>query len=142
MTKNRKIYLLLSLFFMASSGVAIYLLDTFFPVETDYGTRSNPWLSEMKLIHNGFNFLFIFCVGAIFPNHIYPGLVGKKKERRGTGVFISLIIFFLVFSGVFLLYIGDEAILNILEDLHWWGGVSFIVVFLFHLFKKRSNKGR
>ena len=43
---------------MSLTGILIYLLSEYFQIETDYGLRANPWIDEVKFVHNLFNFKY------------------------------------------------------------------------------------
>ncbi len=116
------------------SGVFIYLLEEFFKIETEYGLRANPWIDEAKLFHNILNFVFIFSVGKIFNGHIIHGLLLKKKNLRVTGFLMSFLIVLLTLSGCLLLYNSEGFLSGILDDVHFYGGLSLFVVFIVHFF--------
>jgi hypothetical protein len=132
MKKTDRNLLLFSVLFMALSGIGLFLLDEFFKIETDYGLRSNPWIDDVKFVHNLFNFLFIFSVGKIFNCHIIHGLKLIKKKHQITGFSIFLSILGLVFTGTLLLYITDEEYSSDLRSIHWYLGVIFSTSFIFH----------
>lgn len=132
MKKRDRNYIYFCLFFMAVSGIGVEVLDEFFKVETDFGVRSNPWIEEVKFIHNLFNFAFVFCVGKIFNSHIALGLKNIKKERRLTGILSFICINCLVLSGIILLYTGNEEVIEITELIHWYLGLTLIVSFFTH----------
>lgn len=132
MIKTDKRWVYATLIPLAITGIAIHIVGEHFSVETEYGLRPNPWLSELKLIHNLFNFLFIFIVGKIFNGHIKPGLLLKKKTRIKSGFLLVKAIIFLVISGVLLLYSSDEKVHEILVEIHWILGLILIGSFVYH----------
>ena len=140
MKSSDKKFLFISLFVMGLSGVLLHIIDEHFKIITPYGHRSNPWLDHIKLVHNIFNFIFIFGVGRIFNSHIWLGLSLKKKKHRTTGFAIAISIPLLVISGCLLLYISQEKLISIIEATHWYLGLFFIFSFIFHYLHFRRSK--
>lgn len=117
---------------MALSGILLHIIDEHFKIETNYGLRTNPWLDEVKFVHNIFNFLFIFSVGRIYNGHIFLGLSLVKKKHQLTGFLITFAILILTLTGCSLLYVSDLEWSGILANLHWWVAVFFVFTFIFH----------
>ena len=125
---------------MAISGVLLFIIDEFFPLHTVYGPRPRPILDEIKLIHNFSNFLFLFSIGTVYMSHIYPGLIGKKKGNRISGVLSTLIILLLFISGTFLLYFSDDNLRLLAQNIHTYTGLVLVLVFSIHfIFKPSKN---
>lgn len=134
MNSRSKNTIFISLLGMSLSGILIFILDTFFFIQTEYGLRENPLIGEVKLIHNLFNFLFIFAVGRIYDGHIRLGLTGIKQNKKVTGVCLYVLIWIMTISGCLMLYMGDEGILEYLESIHLIVGFMFITLFIIHNF--------
>ena len=119
---------------MALSGLILYVLINFFQIETEYGLRANPLIDEVKLIHNLFNFLFVFSIGLIFTNHILKKFMDKYSKKIISGYLLSISIIMLLPSGVLLLYISDLALREIFTSIHFYLGMSYILIQLIQLF--------
>ncbi len=143
MKKSEKKLTLFSILGISLTGILIFIFDEFFKIETDYGLRSHYLLDEFKLIHNLFNFLFVFTVGVIFNSHILLGLKKIKKDRFYTGFIMSGLTVILIISGVSLLYLSSEALKEYGELIHLGSGILFILSFVVHFVsfrKKNYNK--
>ena len=124
---------------MALSGLILYVLINFFQIETEYGLRANPLIDEVKLIHNLFNFLFVFSIGLIFTNHILKKFMDKYSKKIISGYLLSISIIMLLPSGVLLLYISDLALREIFTSIHFYLGMSYILIQLIHITPRRFN---
>lgn len=124
---------------MAVSGLFLYVLINFFQIETEYGLRSNPIIDEVKLMHNLFNFLFVFSIGLIFTNHILKKFMDKYSKKIISGYLLSISIIMLLPSGILLLYISDLDLREIFTSIHFYLGIGYIVIQLIHITPRKFN---
>ena len=132
MTKNQKKFITTTIIFSWISGAGIYILDTWFYREGDFGLTSHPWLDELKAFHYIWAPFLVFSLGMIFSQHILPGLQGKKPQRKKSGYLISIIMLVLVLSGQSLLYITGELTEEIVSYLHAGLGLLFVLGYFIH----------
>jgi hypothetical protein len=139
MNKFDRNLVILSALGISLSGILIFVLDEFFKLKTDYGLRTNPLMDEIKLVHNFFNFLFIFAVGKIFNGHIILGLRKIKKNKLITGHVIFYGSIFLTFSGILLLYVSSVELRYFISKAHLVIGITFFLSFIVHLFSPKPK---
>jgi uncharacterized membrane protein YkvI len=124
----------IAIFLMASSGIFIAVLSTFYKIPTEFGFKAHPLTLYTKIFHHFTNIYFIFCIGKIFTGHIKLGLLLQKEKRKVTGFLISILIALLMFSGAGVLYASGRDYMEFFANIHWYSGVSFIIAFLLHKF--------
>ncbi len=133
LTKIQRFLTHLSFFALFCSGlvwvVFNFLLDS-----------SNPFrflnLWSLK-IHGFFAFVFLISFGMILSTHISFNL-RVKKNRRPSGIILTIIFCLLIISGYLLYYSGDEMIRNFSSYFHLILGFATLPVFIVHFLKKTS----
>ena len=134
MTKNEKIFILVSFILASFSGAVIFVLDTFFKVDLSWGVQASPFLSPFKIFHYFSTPLLLLGIGMIFKNHIAIKIKNYAVQKRKiTGTILLTGLVFLVFTGQSLLFITGEVILPIMKYIHLGLGVLCGLVLIKHL---------
>lgn len=137
MKRQDKSLILFSVIGLSLSGIILYSLINFFPIETRYGLRANPFLDHFKFIHNLMGVMTIFFLGLIFHGHVLTKLKGRYFYKKISGIFLLFGLFFLTISGFLLQFFSDTTLRDLTSSLHFYTGLTFFLGFFFHLLFKK-----
>jgi hypothetical protein len=91
-------------------------------------------------LHGAASFGFLIVFGMVLSTHISFNWQ-VKKNRRISGIILTIFVTILILSGYLLYYLGGEEIRAFTSYLHWISGISCSAVFAVHFFKKSKKTG-
>ncbi|RAP33760.1 hypothetical protein DID77_02570 [Candidatus Marinamargulisbacteria bacterium SCGC AG-439-L15] len=123
------------------SGSVYFILDTWFPVQGEFGLSKNPYQYFFLQIHGGSAFLMMILYGLFLGTHVSTSI--SKKEMRKLGLTITGLIGFLISTAYLLYYLSNETLREITRYAHASVGFSLPFILASHIltasnYKKRS----
>lgn len=121
------------------SGVTIWILKDYFPIEDTFGQLPNPNIEFFKIVHHFSTIGVVFSLGFIFKDHLI-----KKYKLKGykkyTGVLLLISLILSTLTGQSLLSISSEKLLHFLQEIHLIIGFCSLTIFLVHYKLRHRSK--
>jgi len=144
--KFQQTWLFALLAFAWCSGVAFFVLKTWFMVEGDFGPEKHPLQFPALQVHGFIAFLMMITYGYFIGTHVQHAW--KVKPRRALGILLVAVPAFQMITSYLLYYVNwEDKTRGIIEYSHL--GVGFVLPFILiiHVFlpkflKKRKSKRR
>lgn len=122
------------------TGVAFFVLDTWFKVEGEFGPQKHFLLIPSLEIHAATSFLIMVFFGAFFFGHFPRTKKRKYAQKSGWTMLIGL--GYLIFSAYLLYYLGDETMRLYAMYSHLVLGFLLPGVLVLHLRSHHKNKSK
>jgi hypothetical protein len=127
----------LTFFTLFLSGLVWLLFNFYLDYETPFRFL-NIWNLRLHGLA-AFGFLIVF--GMILSTHISFNWQ-VKKNRRWSGIILTAILTFLILSGYFLYYSGDEDFRSFTSYFHWIAGLISLKIFVIHFLKRKNHSNQ
>ena len=133
-----KYSLYVSVLFLYLTGVLYWVLDQWFKVDRGLGLEASPFAALSLHSHSILGLWFLILFGYLFHSHILPGLKRKQKLRSGWCILSVCLVLILTVPGLF--YLSDDSSHHVVSVIHIYIGLLSLFVFVFHIFRKISQK--
>lgn len=134
LTFTQRFLLHLAIFTLLFSGV-IWLIFNFF---VDYDSDLRFLSSWSLILHGAASYVFLVVFGMLLSTHISFNW-RVKKNRRLSGIILTLLFVILILSGYLLYYSGNEAFRTLTSYLHWTIGILSSTIFTAHFLLSKSH---
>ena len=130
-----------------SSFVGLFFISGLSLIPTTLFLRLDfliPWrlaensLIAANMIHNAISLLMLLMLGSLLSLHVRRGW--QKRRHRLSGSILIIVIFFLLFTGLMILYSGNENLSFVAGLSHMVVGSVFILIYCWHLFVGSGTK--
>ncbi|NBV06790.1 MAG: hypothetical protein EBS06_06100 [Proteobacteria bacterium] len=136
LTSIQRIFLYLTTLILFLSGVVWLILNFFIDYDSELRFL-NVW--SLRL-HGAAAYGLLIVFGMLISTHISFNW-RVKKNRRKSGIILTVFLAILVVTGCLLYYLGDEAIRNYVSYIHWIGGIFFSTILLLHSIVHKKFSG-
>ena len=141
-SKRWYVYLFhLIFFFCVASGVAFYFLNNFMRIEGDFGLMKHPWQLPILKLHAFVSFILMILFGYFLSVHVQKKLSNfSNLHKKGifSGVCLLVLMSICILTAYGLFYVGDEVLRCYLVNIHFFGGVTLMVLFFYHCLKMKG----
>ena len=121
------------------SGVAFFVLKTWFTVEGDFGPEKHPFQFPALQVHGFIAFLMMITYGYFLGTHVQQSW--KLKPRRALGILLVGVPAFQMITSYLLYYVNwKDASREIIEYLHLGVGFTLPLIVLSHVFLPKLLK--
>lgn len=127
-----KALLFLSLGSLFVTGILWLTGHYLLAVNSDYGIVKSPLEPLSLKIHGLMAPLFLIVFGSLLPTHIIRAL--KAKQNFISGIMLLFLIAYLIATGYFLYYCGNETLRNISSISHSITGCLIILMLVIHIY--------
>lgn len=118
------------------TGVAWWVLNSWFSVETDFGPQPNPWQPWLLRIHGAAAMVALVVLGSLLPNHVRAAW--RAHRNRFTGAGIIAFCAALTLTGYGLYYAGNDALRAATSLAHLALGLAFPLALIWHIRRGRA----
>ncbi len=126
---RRTLYALFTLSWL--SGGAFFALSRWFIVEGEFGPEKHPWQFPVLMAHGASAFMVIFFFGFIMASHV--PVTWKLKKIRTLGILLGSAVSFQIISAYLLYYLSNEAVREVMANLHAAVGFSLPIILTIHI---------
>lgn len=102
------------------------------------GSSWRGWTPRLMTIHGGAAVGFVLLLGTLLPGHVRHSW--RAGRNRPNGVFFLSAVGVLTITGYALYYLGDETARRICSDIHFWLGVAFPLLLVWHIRSGRAAR--
>lgn len=131
MKKTDQIITIATLLLSFISGITIWILKDYFPIEDTFGTLPNPKIEYFKIIHHFSTVGVVFALGFIFKDHMIRKYKMKGLKKK-TGLALIIFLTLSALTGQSMLSISSDELLHLIQDLHLIIGLCSVGIFLVH----------
>lgn len=134
LNKNLKRNIIVILTLMYVSGFSIWLLKNFFQIDNGMGPEPRTQQIWFLRFHGTMSFAVVMLLGYVLRAHVLP----YWRMHRGLKSGLPLLghFFLILFTVPFVLYLTDENLKSLFEQIHAYLGLFLIVPFAIHLIAK------
>lgn len=134
MQKNKKNILHLVNYSISLIGLLFFILKTFFKTQGEWGVEDHIVTAYVQKLHLLTTPILVFFVGSIFFDHIFLKLSKFSNEIRTSGVLLCLSFVIMIFSGVAIQVLYDEASRENASIVHNVATIVWLFSYLIHHF--------
>ncbi len=129
---------LFSIFTLAwCSGVAFFVLKTWFIVEGEFGPEKHPFQFTSLQIHGLIAFLMMITYGYFIGTHVQN--TWKMKSKRTSGILLVVIPAFMMITAYLLYYIAKDRTREIIGYVHLGIGLILPLILTIHVLQKTQK---
>lgn len=121
-----------------TSGLAFFILKTWFMIEGDYGPMKHPWQFPSLQVHGAAAFCMMITFGYLIGTHIT--LAWKVRPLRKLGLALCVMPVFLIITAYLLYYIAEDDLREYIAYAHLAVGASLPFVLFAHVWVKRRRQ--
>ncbi len=122
------------------SGVAWWVLNKWFPIETDVGPQPNPLQPWLLRLHGAAAMVALVVMGSLLPNHVRTGWRAHRNRFSGGGIIAFCLA--LTVTGYGLYYASNDALRSATSLTHLALGLAFPVALIWHIRRGRALRHR
>ncbi len=122
------------------TGVAFFVLNTWFDIEGEFGPEKHFLLHPSLQIHAATAFLITVIFGAFLFSHFPRTKTLKHAQKSGWTMLATL--GYLIFSAYLLYYVGNETARFYVMYSHLIVGFVLPVILVLHLRSHKKNKSK
>lgn len=133
MTKSQVIFLHLSTLLTALTGLLFAVMKYGLTTDDPYAVVNHPLQPWMLSAHVVVAPFFVFAIGWIFADHIWPRFLQKSSPKRRSGIPALAMLLPMTLSGYLLQVSASDAMRRAMSIVHWATSGAFVVAYLAHL---------
>lgn len=137
LTSIQRLFCYFTSIVLFSSGLIWLIFNVFQNYNPDYRFFS---IWSLKF-HGAAAYGFLVVFGMIISTHISFNWQ-VKKNRRKSGIILTILFVILIITGYLLYYLGDEIVRNYVSYIHWIIGIFAAVVLPIHHLKHKKSSNR
>lgn len=118
------------------TGVVWWVLNTWFPLQTDFGPQPNPLQPWLLRLHGAAAMIALVVLGSLLPNHVRAAW--RAHRNRFSGGSIVALCVALTLTGYGLYYTGGESLRSVASLAHLVLGLAFPAVIIWHIRRGRA----
>ncbi|MCH2100449.1 MAG: hypothetical protein MK209_00785 [Planctomycetes bacterium] len=142
MSRREAHFLKLAQLLVAGTGLVWAWMLYFVRPTDDFSILNHPWQDEMQAGHVLTAPLLIFAVAAIWKRHAWQRIRSGFQARRMTGIALAISFFPMAASAYLLQVSSDEGWREIWKFTHLATSVAWILLFLVHLTRPRTQSAK
>jgi hypothetical protein len=119
------------------SGVAFFVLKTWFIVEGEFGPEKHPFQFTSLQIHGLIAFLMMITYGYFLGTHVQN--TWKMKSKRTSGILLVAIPAFMMITAYLLYYIAKDRTREIIGYVHLGVGFILPLILTIHVIQKKKK---
>jgi hypothetical protein len=136
LSSRQRLWLYGSFAVLFITGVAWWVVGTWFSAETEFGPQENGLQPWMLRAHGAAAMIALVVLGSLLPNHVFTGW--RMNRNRFTGGGIVALCVALTITGYGLYYAGGEALRSVTSLTHLGLGFAFPVALIWHIRRGRA----
>lgn len=129
--------LYLTLFGLYTTGLVVWILQTWFKVDNGFGPEAPASTIWYLRLHAWIGLWFLMVFGYLYGAHIQPGLMGRRKRKSGWILLALFGILFVTVPGLY--YITNDDFKNKVALIHTVLGLVLFAPFFVHLLLKNPK---
>jgi hypothetical protein len=129
-------FIFLSLLFaLYFSGVAVFVMQTWFLIDRGFGAEKPTGTLGVLHIHSSVGIAFLVAFGYLLRSHVQTALRGRRSRVSGWVILSILCLLIVTVPGLF--YFTDEDWRHSTAMIHTYVGLFFAIPFLAHWLLKK-----
>jgi hypothetical protein len=137
-SKRFKVILYTTLLILYGTGVAVWVLNSWFTVDQGLGPEPLKQVIWILRSHSTFGLWFLILFGYLFNSHVRRGWRADRKIK--SGIFLISPIIFLIVTVPLLFYLTDESLKERVVWIHTYLGLVMPAPFIIHGFISRIQR--
>ena len=118
------------------SGVAFFILKTWFIVEGEFGLEKHPFQFPALQVHGFVAFLMMITYGYVMGTHVRD--TWEEKPKQAFGILLVALPAFQMITAYLLYYIAKEELRETIEYLHLGVGFTLPFILMTHVLHNKN----
>jgi len=120
------------------SGVAFFILKTWFIVEGEFGLEKHPFQFSALQVHGFVAFLMMITYGYVMGTHVRD--TWEEKPKQAFGILLVALPAFQMITAYLLYYVAKEELRETIEYLHLGVGFTLPFILMTHVLRNKKIK--